>query len=109
MPSGVYVRTELNRTGFKKGCPPLRTKESYTNDEYRKKLSKSLQKRWDSGTRSKNTNKGSHWKVKDTSKMKGHSHIAWNKGVPMSNEAKEKERLSHKGINTWMKGKKRTL
>lgn len=29
----------------------------------------------------------------------------WNKGIPMTDEAKEKISKSHKGITTWMKGK----
>jgi len=43
------------------------------------------------------------WTIKDTSKMKG--RIPWNKGIPMSEEAKEKARARLKGIPTGRKGK----
>jgi hypothetical protein len=111
MPSGVYIRTELNATGFKKGHTLFRTKESYTNDEYRKQLSSSLQKKWDSGTRSKNTNKGKHWKIKDSSNMNKDKigKPSKLKGKNITEEHRKNISLSHIGLNTWMKGKKRTL
>lgn len=49
---------------------------------------------------------GKLWTIKDTSKMKG--RIPWNKGIPMSEEAKNKVILKLKGKSTSRKGKKLT-
>lgn len=52
-----------------------------------------------------NTNAlGKHWKIKDTSKMRG--HVPWNKGVPMSEEAKQKIIAKKTGKPSGREGKK---
>ena len=47
-------------------------------------------------------NLGKHWKIKDTSKMKGKT--PWNKGIPMSEESKQKMIAKKRGIPSKRKG-----